>query len=215
MRITRHETRLLWPLGLPWARKDSTNKNRRPDRRTSRTATASLPTISRHFPLFPGKKYCPATVSLPVSRSRWASGQAPFASPVLSLQPMRSRAQTLDAKDVKYGFGRLFDLARAEPFAVASLHFSPRGEAKCVRGPSGRDASRLARAGVLEQYVEHGKQAQRSPGARIVCFDRRVVRNAGLAWLAGSCAPGRGIRAVQGVGERPRRRKRPAPREDR
>ena len=32
---------------------------------------------------------------------------------------MRSRAQALNAKDVKYGFGRLIDLARAEPFAVA------------------------------------------------------------------------------------------------
>ena len=61
----------------------------------------------------------------------------------------------------------------------SSLHFSPCGEANYVRGPSGRSASRLARAGVLEQYVEHGKQAQRSPGGRIVCFDRRVVRNAG------------------------------------
>ena len=67
-----------------------------------------------------------------------------------------------------------------------NLHFSPRGEAKWVRGPSGRGASRaeekgasrLARAGVLEQYVEHGKQAQRSPGGRIACFDRWVVRNA-------------------------------------
>ena len=48
-----------------------------------------------------------------------------------------------------------------------------------MRGPSGRGARRLARAGVLEQYVEHGKQAQRSPGGRIVCFDRPVVRNAG------------------------------------
>ena len=62
----------------------------------------------------------------------------------------------------------------------SSLHFSPRGEAKWVRGLSGRGASRLARAGVLERYVEHGKQAQRSPGGRIACFDRRVVRNAGL-----------------------------------
>ena len=59
------------------------------------------------------------------------------------------------------------------------LHFSPRGEAKWVRGPSGRGARRLARAGVLESYVEHGKQAQRSPGGRIACFDRRVVRNTG------------------------------------
>ena len=64
----------------------------------------------------------------------------------------------------------------------ASLHVSPRGEAKWVRGPSGlgasraeeKGASRLARAGVLEQYVEHGKQAQRSPGARI-----RVLRPSG------------------------------------
>ena len=70
---------------------------------------------------------------------------------------------------------------------ASSLHVSPRGEAKWVRGPSGlgasraeeKGASRLARAGVLEPYVEHGKQAQRSPGARMACFDRRVVRNAG------------------------------------
>ena len=67
-----------------------------------------------------------------------------------------------------------------------SLHFSPRGEAKCVRGPSARGASRLTRAGVLEQYVEHGKQAQRSPGGHMACFDRRVVRNAG--WQ-GTTAP--------------------------
>ena len=65
------------------------------------------------------------------------------------------------------------------PTFPASLLFSPHGEAKCVRRPSGRGASRLARAGVLEQYVEHGKQAQRSPGGRIACFDRRVVGNAG------------------------------------
>lgn len=30
-----------------------------------------------------------------------------------------SRMQTLSAKDAKYGFGRLIDLARAEPVAVA------------------------------------------------------------------------------------------------
>ena len=70
-----------------------------------------------------------------------------------------------------------------------SLLFSPHGEAKWVRGPSGRGASRaegkgasrLAHAGVIEQYVEHGKQAQRSPGGRVVCFGRRVVRNAGYS----------------------------------
>ena len=36
---------------------------------------------------------------------------------------------------------------------LPGLHFSPRGEAKCVRGPSGRGASRLARAGVLDSTL--------------------------------------------------------------
>ena len=57
--------------------------------------------------------------------------------------------------------------------------FSPRGEAKCVRGPSVQGARRSARGGVLEQYVEHGEQAQRSNGGPLACFDRQVVRNAG------------------------------------
>lgn len=38
---------------------------------------------------------------------------------------------------------------------------------------------RAARGGVLEQYVEHGEQAQRSNGGPIVCFGRQVVRKAG------------------------------------
>ena len=70
-------------------------------------------------------------------------------------------------------------LCKGQKLIKERLHFSSRGEAKWVRGPSGRGARRLARAGVLEQYVEHGKQAQRSPGGRIACFGRRVVRNAG------------------------------------
>jgi len=32
---------------------------------------------------------------------------------------MGNRMQTLSAKDAKYGFGRLIDLARAEPVTVA------------------------------------------------------------------------------------------------
>jgi prevent-host-death family protein len=35
-----------------------------------------------------------------------------------------NRMQTLSAKDAKYGFGRLIDLARAEPVAVAK-HWRP------------------------------------------------------------------------------------------
>ena len=62
--------------------------------------------------------------------------------------------------------------------AVSPL-FSPGGEAKCVRGLSVQDARRSARGGVLEQYVEHGEQAQRRKGGPIACFDRQLVRNAG------------------------------------
>ena len=70
-------------------------------------------------------------------------------------------------------------LVSASIEAVVSPLFSPRGEAKCVRSPSVQGARRSARGGVLEQYVEHGEQAQRSNGELIACFDRQVVRNAG------------------------------------
>ena len=62
---------------------------------------------------------------------------------------------------------------------VPSSLFSPGGEAKCVRGLSVQGARRSARGGVLEQYVEHGEQAQRRNGGPIACFDRQLVRNAG------------------------------------
>ena len=76
----------------------------------------------------------------------------------------------------------LFAIVHLKILFGARLHVSPRGEAKWVRGPSGlgasraeeKGASRWARAGMLEPYVEHGKQAQRSPGARI-----RVLRPSG------------------------------------
>ena len=57
--------------------------------------------------------------------------------------------------------------------------FSLPGEAKCVRGPSVRGARRLTRGGLLEQYGEHGEQAQRSNGGPVACFDRQAVRNVG------------------------------------
>ena len=63
------------------------------------------------------------------------------------------------------------DSAQAESF---SLHVSPRGEAKWVRGSSGRGASRLARAGVLEQYVE-ARQASATKSWRAY----RVLRPSG------------------------------------
>ena len=69
-----------------------------------------------------------------------------------------------------------------------SLHFSPHGETKCVRGASVRGARRLTSGGVPGQYVEHGDQAQRSNGGPSTCFGRQVVRNAGwsLTWPAPS-----------------------------
>jgi len=59
---------------------------------------------------------------------------------------------------------------------IISPLFSPRGDAKRVRGPSVRGARRPARGGVLEQY---GEQAQRSNGGPIACFGRQAVRNVG------------------------------------
>ena len=69
------------------------------------------------------------------------------------------------------------------PLTGVNPLFSPDGEAKCVRGPSVRGARRsvprfLNHAGVLESYVEHGEQAQRSHDGPIECFDRQVVRKA-------------------------------------
>ena len=75
-------------------------------------------------------------------------------------------------------------MGTASPVATAtrpgpSPFFSPHGEAKCMRGPSVRGARRLTSGGVLEQYGEHGEQAQRSNGGSLVCFARQVVRKAG------------------------------------
>ncbi len=89
------------------------------------------------------------------------------------------RQVTVSRFTVVHDCSLLFAIVQMKILFGASLHVSPRGEAKWVRGPSGRGSRRLARAGVLERYVEHGKQAQRSPGGRIACFDRRVVRHAG------------------------------------
>ena len=50
-----------------------------------------------------------------------------------------------------------------------------------MRGPSGRGASRLAHAGVLEStstWQASVAKEKRSHGGRIACGGRRVVRNA-------------------------------------
>lgn len=59
--------------------------------------------------------------------------------------------QTLSAKDAKYGFGRLIDLARAEPVAVAK-HGRP-----VVVVMSVEEFERLKRLDV--QHAEHSGEA--------------------------------------------------------
>ena len=77
------------------------------------------------------------------------------------------------------------------PRIIISPHFSPGGEAKCMRGLSVRGArcSEVARASwraasssgptLPRQSVEHGEQAQRSNGGPLMCLARQPVRNAG------------------------------------
>ena len=62
----------------------------------------------------------------------------------------------------------------------------------CMSRQVVRRTACLLQTGVLEPYVEHGKQALRSPGARIACFDRRVVRHAGweqVLSVSSACNP--------------------------
>ena len=57
--------------------------------------------------------------------------------------------------------------------------FSHRFVARRVRRRWIRGARSSARGGVLEQYVEHGEQAQRSRRGLIARRSRKLVRNAG------------------------------------
>ena len=70
--------------------------------------------------------------------------------------------------------GRLAELRMIQPV------FSPRGEVKCVRGPSGRGASRAEKKGArnVAFKVFHESRVT-NHGLFIACSDRRVVRNAG------------------------------------
>ncbi len=171
-RNTRHESRLF----SPWMHKGRTIRNRRLDRRARRPVAAFLRVVARHGaamarhgrhgrpePLLP----CSRLFGI-VQKKILRLSQCPLS--VLTGNRAGKAFTNHETRDKNHGL-YAFHQTRDTAF---NLHFSPRGEAKCVRGPSGRGASRLARAGVLEQYVEHGKQAQRSPGGRIVCFGRRV-----------------------------------------
>ena len=62
-------------------------------------------------------------------------------------------------------------------FRCSNLHFSPRGEAKCVRGPSGRGARRLARAGVLYGSPAISHFFWSKPGPLPMLFTNHETRN--------------------------------------
>ena len=131
-----------------------------------------FPTISRHFPRFPGPPRgpqieCQRTVIRSRSASEKNSAENALAHPAGlagcfesfgSLARAPGQSLLACGIEMKERCGK-----------IPSLHFSPRGDAKWVRGPSGlgasraeeKGASRLARAGLLEQYVEHGKQVSR------------------------------------------------------
>ena len=146
--------------------------------------TASLPTISHHFPRFPGISRPPPP---PLRRSSVHVSRRP---PFLVSRPDCRAAPPGHCFPARCGaamarHGRPPSPAPAtRPFLFTgrqifllertSLHFSPRGEVKCVRGPSGRGAH-----GARRRFTLSTKQAQRSLGGRIACFYRRVVRNAG------------------------------------
>ena len=171
-------------LGIP----EKCTKSRFPQENASSAALAAVPVALRLLPV-------PRTPSEPMLRKGYdlscANRGTVFIALIASLFSLRPSAWVRKMRECARSAAMEGTRGGPRPTTggtrraykkisrCGSLHISPRGEAKCVRGPSGRGESRLARAGVLEQYVEHGKQAQRSPGGRIVCFDRRVVRNAG------------------------------------
>ena len=136
-RITKHESRI-----------------------TKHGLYASLPTISHDFPAFPGIIRPPP----PPNRSRVRPPSTVLGGPqderrlleipqkcTKSRIPQENAQSTALACIAHHAARRSGCGSRLKAFT--SLHFSPRGEAKCVRGSSGRGARRLARAGVLDSTL--------------------------------------------------------------
>ena len=80
--------------------------------------------------------------------------------------------------------------------STPGLLFSPRGEAKCLRGPSGRGASRAEEKGARNmafKVFHESRVTEHESRPFLACFDRRVVRNAGYPdrsnWGTSICSP--------------------------
>ena len=119
-----------------------------------------LPTIARHCPALLGKKYCPASVSTPSAVLERPCGEITPPSGRLGLRRRQNEAMLRKENVLDSANREAFHIALTNttnslhPDTFASgLHFLPCGEAKCVRGPSGRGACRLARAGVLDSTL--------------------------------------------------------------
>ena len=96
---------------------------------------------------------------------------APVSSRLLPLRP------TQDEPMLREGNVRCCDDTLLSSHDI-SLHVSPRGEAKCVRGPSGRGACHPRQQhGPLAFHETRNTRHESRPF--IACFDRRVVRKAG------------------------------------
>ncbi len=139
-----------------------------------------LPTIARHCPLLPAKKMSQAVVASQYGGRSRGPGRVPRAAPRqpgCTVEPTNHEPRPFLARGASRREFRGFHESRVTKhesrpfFAVGAPGWRHR---KPPSGPLRPPASRLARAGMLEQYVEHGKQAQRSPGGRI-----RVLRPSG------------------------------------
>ena len=147
--------------------------------------------------------------SLSFYRFRESSYQGRWA--IVDLGGKHGRVRTVPmpswAKDTLDGWERVMQASlQMDKLDIASLHFSPRGEAKYVIGPSGRGASRAEEKGACWRACQIASFTPRFTGRQTfllertspppmgftkhetritnhglfpACFDRRVVRNAG------------------------------------
>ena len=137
-------------LGFPFPCGGSKESNPKPDQQVF---TNHETRITNHG-FFSNHGFCCGAA---MARHERHIASAPFAASHAALrpvpprrtpnEPMPRQTNVLDCANKSTSY------MTTTPDRTASLHFSPRGEAKCVRGASGRGASRLARAGVLDRTL--------------------------------------------------------------
>ena len=139
------------------------------DRLVRARSLQGFPTISRHFPRFPGISQVPPPLASSAPDAQQSSGRA---SSEVEPEPRehRTAAPRFTLNDSHLGAGG------------TSLPFSPCGEGKCVRGLSGRGASRAEEKGARNmafKVFHESRNTKHESRPFFACFGRRVVRNAG------------------------------------